>query len=312
MRKGFFAICSILLVLVISIAVLIPGCEGEGGQGTVNVVATICGVPYQGTVGYTLTGPGSPIQGTSVPATHSVDSGSWTSGNVSGGPANAFLDNIAPSATQTVSDGGNITFTLEFEENQDAAIEWVTWTRNGIPWQGSEMAVGPCNIVDVHFKQWVNGCEGYQVAVNETSRLKITLNGGPAVQIFVVNDWCAVNKTPEPIEKVSQVTSINGDPVEPGMNITLVLFEPVVLDVETIWTLVKETDYTKSINWFGVSVGVPEPGHDCVLFELVVPDPGVFTFTLDAEAEVAIDDVDANTDNNKTVPSHLLLTVSGP
>jgi hypothetical protein len=321
MGRRLYAIWSILLVLVVSIAVLGPGCGG--GQCTVEVKATLCGAPYPGAVGYTLTGPVSPIQGTSVPATHSdVDCGSWICGNVSGGPANAFLANIAPSATQVVSEGGTITFTLEFEENQDAAIECDTWTIDGVPiedwpgdkyWNGENWEVWPnvCNIIDVHFLQWVEGCDGYQVALNETSWLKITQTAGPAATIVVIDDDCALNKTPAPIQKVSQVPSFDEDPVEKGMNVTLTLHQPTLLDVETIWTLEKCLNYTKSINWLGISMVAPMP-HPCVLFELVLPQPGqIYTFTLQASAKVAlINDVDVDQNNNEvTCPQLLYITI---
>jgi hypothetical protein len=317
MGKRLYAIWSILLVLVVSIAILGLGCGGGGC--TVEVKATLCGAPWptQGTgaVSYTLMpGTGTSINGTSVPATHSADCGNWTCGNVSGGPANAFLDKIAPSANQTVSDGGTITFTLEFEENQDAWITFDTWTRKGEDWEYEEVELFPCDWLDIHFQQGVLGCDGYQATVNETSRLTIMQTGGPGgvVQIFVVNDDCALNKTPAPIQKVSQVPSFDGEPAEVGENVTLNLQQVVTLDVETVWKLVKETEYTKSINWFGVSVGVPEPGHDCVLFELVVP-PGAaqYTFQLTADAEVAlVDDDDSNVQNDKTQQAQLTLTVT--
>ena len=117
MRKGIFAICSVLLVLVVSIAVLVPGCCGPP-KCIIEVKATLDGSPWTGAVQYTLTGPGapaaSPITGTSVDASHSVDCGNWTCAYVSGGPAGASFVNITPAATQSVANGGTITFTLNF------------------------------------------------------------------------------------------------------------------------------------------------------------------------------------------------------
>ena len=217
-----------------------------------------------------------------------------------------------------MSEGGNITFTLEFEENQDAWITFDTWTWSGFPWESEEVALFPCDWIDVHFKQGVYGCDGYQVALNETSRLEIVQTGAPgaAAQIFVINDWCALNKTPEPIEKLDQVLSIDGETVSPGMNINLVKQTHVFLDVETVWTLVKETEYTKSINWFGIStIGQFEEfgPHPCVLFELVVPGPGDYSFSVWASAEVElVDDVDTNTKNNYDEGFQLNLRVTVP
>jgi len=331
MKKRLFSIWSVLLVLVISIAVLIPGCAG--GQCSIEVKATYCGAPYPGAVSYTLATPGTSVNGTSVPATHSVGAGTWTCSNVSGGPPGTFL-NIAPSATQTVSDGGTITFTLEFEKEQDAAIECLTWTIDGVPieeWQGTkyynemedawEVWPSLCSIIDVHFKQWVDGCQGYNVTLNETSWLKITETGGALAKVFVSNSSCAVNKTSPPQgpspNKVSQVTTIGENPVEPGTNITLSLDEEVSLDVETVWELVKCFNYTKSINWLGISTVAQyeQSGpHPCVLFELGLPIAGWYYFTLEASAEVAlVNDVDVDPTNNKaTCSDRLYVTVYVP
>jgi hypothetical protein len=86
-------------------------------QGTIEVKATLDGSPWTGAVQYTLTpGPGSPISGTaSVPKSFTVDPGTWTCAYVSGGPAGAGFVNITPSPTQSVSNGGKITFTLNFK-----------------------------------------------------------------------------------------------------------------------------------------------------------------------------------------------------
>jgi hypothetical protein len=59
MRKGFFAIFSVLLVLVVSIGVLMPGCEGEG-EGTYDLTIT-------STAGGNVTDPGE--------GTHTYDEG---------------------------------------------------------------------------------------------------------------------------------------------------------------------------------------------------------------------------------------------
>jgi hypothetical protein len=408
MRKGLFAIC---LVLLVSLAVLVPGCEGGGGaQCNIDVQATLDGSAWSGAVNYTLTGPGATapttINGASVPATHSnvdcgnwtcayvsggpagaslesitpsatqsvtggtitftlnfktispeekctidvkatlcdipwqgavsytltpvsgsvitgtsveksftVDCGSWTCAYVSGGPSGAYLESITPSATQSVSGGGTITFTLNFELNQDAGIQFLTWTINGEPVQPSEYEVVPCQIIDVHYIQWVDGCPGRVVTVGEMSRLKITQLAGPApVMIYVINDLCAVNKTPTPVQKLTQVASFNGTTVTPGDSFILAPQTPVDLDVDTGWQLVKCLNYTKSINWFGISKAPFEPGmeHPCVLFELVVPGPGQYTFTLQSSAEVVMAG-DVNSQNNSTGWSPpLILIVNVP
>jgi hypothetical protein len=325
MKKGILAICSVLLLLTASIAVLSTGCDGDGaGEGTIEVKATLCGEDWQGPVDYTLTPEtGSPVSGTEVPASFNVSAGEWTCEYVSGGDPDSFFD-VVTTPTQTVSDGGTITFTLEFELNQDAWIDFLRWTINGLPWPYEPpWEMWACEILDVHFQQGVLGCPEYLAAVNETSRLFIQYKGwapfwqgdilepglGQNVSLYVVNDDCAVNKTIEQLpdlyaEKVSQYTTLNGVYIDPGEYIPLTWDIETELDVETIWTLVKETNYIKSINWFGISYLPPfEPGgqHKCVLFELLVPPgPGWYVFDVSAEAEVVLmDDTDVNTTNDK-------------
>lgn len=319
MSKRFLAICLSVVAAIVLLAVFVPSCTPAEEQGTIIVQATNCSAPYTGAVQYTLTGAGSPINGNSVPATHSnVTSGSWSCGNVVP-PAGTFLQSITPSATQSVSGNGTITFTLNFEKDQDAGIDCLNWTLMGQPWQTSEMIVEECQWVDVHFIQWVLGCPGYNVTLNETSWLSINQTAGPpGVMIFVVDDPCAVNKTPEPqggpLSPVFQVPSFNGTPVQKGMNITLTPGVPTLLDVGTQWQLVKEIDYEKSINWLGISIAPFVPGqHPCVLFELVLPALGGYAFTLQASAQVAlVNDVDVNPQNNNATCPPLTLTVLPP
>jgi len=173
--------------------------------------------------------------------------------------------------------------------------------------------VFPCQIIDVHFHQGVLGCPEYLAAVNETSYLQIIdLGNPPGVQIYVANNWCALNKTPEPPNKYSQGTTIDGEPVTPeSPPFTFTPEGLVTLDVETEWQLTKEIDYTKSINWLGISVAPFIEPHPCVLFELVVPGPGQYFFQLDAWAEVVLGDAeDINTQNDVTAKSTLWLTVT--
>jgi len=316
MRKGFLAIC---LVLVVLLAALAPSCGPT--TGTIVVKATICGAPWQGALNYTLTPTGgSATNGTAVPYTHSsMLPGTWTCAYVSGGPGGAyFLNN--PSASQTLVAGGTITFTFDFELKQDAAIQFLTWTVNGVPWQ-SPAEVGPCNVTDVHFLQWVKGCTGYNVTLNETDWLQIIAS--PAnpfpVTIYVVNADCALNKTPTPqgvpAIKKSQVPSINNATVQVGANITLVPGMPAMLDAHTVWQLVKGTNYTKNINWLGISKMPFDPmhvPHPCVLFELVAP-PGAYQFQLIASAHVdLVGATDVNMTNNDAMGPPLILTVVVP
>jgi hypothetical protein len=82
--------------------------------GTIQVDATLNGATWSGSVSYRLTGPQT-IDGTTVPATFSNrPTGSYTLNYQSGGPSGATLTSITPSATQTLSAGGTITFILNF------------------------------------------------------------------------------------------------------------------------------------------------------------------------------------------------------
>jgi hypothetical protein len=317
-KKRLIPIYSILVIAIVMLAALAPSCGGPT-TGTIVVQATLCGVPWQGAVNYTLTpAGGSPIAGTVVPTTHSsMLPATWTCAYVAGGPAGAFLNSIKPTASQSLVAGGTITFTLDFELNQDAAIKWFTWSLNGEPYQSTEIEAMPCMIIDAHFKQWVKGCDGYNVTMNEASWLMITAhpaNPGPAT-IIVVDDWCALNKTPAPRQKVSQTVSVDNVTREKGYTAPLIPGgPPVLLDAHTQWNLVKGTNYTKAINWFGISLFEAVPGHECVLFELVVPAPGIYVFTLVASADVElVGDTDVDPQNNNDMSAPLMLTVNaGP
>jgi len=324
MKKRFVPIYSILAIAIVLLAALAPSCGSEPTPGTIKVQAQLCNGPWQGPLNYTLTPTGgSPISGTSVPATHSnLTPGTWTCAYVSGGPAGAFLNSIKPSTSQSLLAGAIVTFTLDFERNQDAAIKWLWWSQNGVPIQQppTEITAMPCHIIDAHFKQWVKGCDGYNVTMNETSWLMILAspaNPAPAT-IVVVDDWCAVNKTPDgqgivPPVKVSQTASVDNVTREKGYNTTVLPGgPPVMLDVHTQWELVKTLNYTKAINWFGISRIVIEPGaHPCVLFELILPAaPGIYQFTLQASADVAlVDDTDVNPADNHDMSPPVTLTV---
>ena len=114
---------------------------------------------------------------------------------------------------------------------------------------------------------------------------------------------------------MSQTASVDNVTREKGYNTTVIAGgPPVMLDVHTQWQLVKGTNYTKAINWFGISKIMIEPGaHPCVLFELVLPAPGIYQFTLFASAEVAlVGATDVNPANNSAMSPQLTLTVTVP
>ncbi len=327
MRKRVAFSHSITLVAIILLLVSVPNCQPTE-QGTINVQATLCGVPWQGAVNYTLSTPGGalPLNGAEAPKSYVVEAGSWTCAYVSGGPSGSYLASITPSDTQSVEEGSTITFTLNFELEQDAAAEFLAWTVNGEPIGETgripEYEAVPCQIIDVHFGECVNGCQAHKATVNETSWLEITQRDGPAgVKIWVFNEDCAVMSTPPPQGlppvKKSQVPSINGQPVQQGTMIELpppLLPVTTTLDVGTVWELAKSLNYTQSIKWLGISrYPFEPPGHECVLFELVVPGPGIYKFTLVAFTEVMLLDCeDTNPGNNRVESPPLTLTVNVP
>lgn len=104
---------------------------GVTPTGTIEVNATLNGVDWSGAVNYTLSGPEN-INGTSTPATYSGRPiGDYTLTYNSGGPDNAVLNSITPSATQTLSEGATITFTLNFIYSPPVAITFPASNVNG-------------------------------------------------------------------------------------------------------------------------------------------------------------------------------------
>jgi hypothetical protein len=316
MRKGLFAICAVLVVAIVLLGVLAPSCTPT--TGTINVEATLDGSPWPGTgtgaVNYTLTpASGSPINGSLVPKSFSVDPGSWTCDYVSGGPAAAYFVNITPSETQSVSAGGNITFTLNFAtyvaHPLDASTTFISWTINGTLIQPSQVPypVHPNDIIDVEYQVHVSGAQGAHVTVKETSWLSFHYQGGGqymSVTIHAVNAWAAVSMNP-PATKLSQMTTIEGVDAPYCTKVVAYQCEPVKLDVETEWKQVICTNYTKSINWLSF------PSADNILFDLQflpeqVPFGGIYALTawscIDLEGDV-------NSQNDCTGNSTLTITL---
>jgi len=123
MRRRIFSIWSVLLILVVSTAVLVPGCDGGATPTlcTFEVKATLDGAAWTGPLEFTsLQGPPDPgavppLTGGEVPYHGTgVTCGTWTIGYYSGGPVGASFVDITPSTTQTVAAGGTITFTMNF------------------------------------------------------------------------------------------------------------------------------------------------------------------------------------------------------
>jgi len=281
--KRLYTIWSILLVLLVSIAVVVPGCTPT--TGTINVDATLDGVAWTGAVDYTLTGPGTSPTGTdSVDKTFTVDPGSWTCAYVAGGPG-TFVD-ITTSPTQSVVAGEATNFTLNFVTPVvpplDASIQFETWTINGEPVPPGVYPIGANTIIDIEYKEHVSGEQGTNVTVDQTCWLQIHYTGGgeETMWLHVVNADEAVKMNPD-ATKLYQDCTVEGELVKYCDEIPLFICEPVTLDVEVGWELTICTDYTKTINW----LGFPSPPD--ILFDAFAL-PGA-TFNLTAKACIDLD-----------------------
>ena len=108
----------------------------EPEVGTIVINATLDGASWAGGVNYTISGPQA-YSGSSVTQSFgNVAAGSYTVGYSSGGPAGTTFSDIAPTSTQTLSAGGTITFTLNFQTEAVAAIR-VEATLDGASWTGN-------------------------------------------------------------------------------------------------------------------------------------------------------------------------------
>lgn len=309
MKKRVFAIFSIFIATIILVA-LVPGCDGvEPEEATIQVEATVCGEVYTGAMAYTLSAAGEdPQNGTVTPGTHTVAPGEWTI-EVSFGPAGALLVGIDPAANQTVAVDGTIKFTVNFEAGQDAEVNFITWTIDGQPAEFYNYmdpfpishVVDYGSVIDVHFEQVVHGCDQHVAVVNETASLLIFrvnwMEGiGPDLEpmpflIHGVNDDCAVNKTGDPPADKAQGSqeltwwslegpvSMNYCDEEETLWFSKNTSELLASDLSkgrlfeetSQWTVAKNVDYIKSINWLSVLPAeiYGQPEEDCVLLHLV-------------------------------------------
>jgi len=272
-----------LAVAIVLLAALVPSCKPT--TGTINVVATLDGVPWPtsgtGAVSYALIPvSGANISGTKVPDSFTVAPGSWNCTYVSGGPPAAYFVDVTPSEVQSVTAGGNITFTLRFVTYAaapvNASIGFISWTINGQLVPPGQYVLRPNDYVDIKYGVNVTGAQGAYLTVKETSWLKFHYAGGvdQSITIHAVNAWAAVQTNP-PARKLSQMTTIEGVAAPACTTVKAWECEPVKLDVETEWKLRTGTQYTKSINWLSF------PSYADVLFDLpgVVPSGQVIQLT---------------------------------
>ena len=296
------------LVLVALIAVFWLSCE-PGPQGTIDVKATLDGAPWTGAVEYTLTRTGQNLTGASVEKSFNVTPDTWTCAYVSGGPAGANFVDITPSATQALVDGGTITFTLNFVTPVpplDASIVFDTWTINGVPVDPGTHFVPPDTIIDIRYKEHVDGEEGEVVTVYQTCWLRIHYVEGEdeVIWLHAVNADGAVFMDP-PATKLYQMTTVEGVDAPYCTEVPLFKCEPVNLDVEIEWELEICTDYTKTINW----LHFPEANGAPILFDILPLFPGpdrVFDLTSWGCVEL---EGDVNPENDCTDPCPVLTIV---
>ena len=328
MRRKLFSIWSILLVLVVSIGVLGLGCPTTGG--TIEVEATFDGSPWSGPLDYTLTpDTGSPITGASVPGSHSADAGNWTCSYDSGGPSGDLVS-ITHAPNQELSDGGTITFTLNFVTPQpvDAWIEFETWTVNGTPVgpNPGTIFIGPNTIVDARYKEGVNGTSNQTcqtVTVKETLQKTHHNNGnngepGPDRNVHVVNAPGAVWGVP-PFEGIkSQKATVGGVEQDPCTNFVLSFCEEITLDVEIETVQHINTVYTKNVNWvryYTTGGGADKLQNESLFDEdvsLVLPGQQIQIMTW---ASVELDEpgyYDSDPSNDTCMPSGLVAVVYLP
>ena len=108
----------------------------EPGTGTIVVNATLDDVSWTGGVNYTVSGPQSYSGSSATQSFSNVPTGSYTVGYSSGGPTGATFSDITPTSTQTLSSGGTITFTLNFQTEGTTAIR-VQANLDGSSWTGN-------------------------------------------------------------------------------------------------------------------------------------------------------------------------------
>jgi hypothetical protein len=103
---------------------------------TIVVNATLDGSPWSGAVSYSISGPQT-SSGSSVPYSFGeLAAGTYTVSYSSGGPPEATLADITPSATATLSSGDSVTITLNFRSQPSDTI-MVNATLDGSPWSGT-------------------------------------------------------------------------------------------------------------------------------------------------------------------------------
>jgi len=164
--------------------------------GVITVNAVVDGSPWSGPCNYTITGPATNY-GTSTPQNFvNQPAGVYTLTYNSGGPPGAMITGITPSPTQSLSTGGAINFTLNFQRQLTGVIT-VNAVVDGSPWSG------PCNYT-ITGPATNYGTSTPQNFVNQPAGVyTLTYNSGgpPGAMITGI--------TPSPTQKLSTGGAIN-------------------------------------------------------------------------------------------------------
>jgi hypothetical protein len=103
-------------------------------SGTISVGGTLDNAAWAGSCNYTLTGPVT-LSGTALPQTFErAPLGNYTISYISGGPPNAKLTGITPSAVQAVVKAGKTNYTLEFTSSGSITV---TGSMYSAKWEGA-------------------------------------------------------------------------------------------------------------------------------------------------------------------------------
>jgi hypothetical protein len=117
----------------------------SAGFGTVTVQATLDGSPWTGLINYTVKCGGESINGSGVAMSFTNQTASpCLISHISGGPPNSALNGISPSAAQTLTSGGTITYTLSYASNPPS-VAWLSFSEGnpGVPGDGRFVNGGP-------------------------------------------------------------------------------------------------------------------------------------------------------------------------
>lgn len=145
---------------------------GVTPPATVSSNATLDGQPWTGLIDFTIVGPSNvllcPAGGCTVPtSTANQPAGQYTFSYNSGGPPSAAGPTISPSDSQTLSAGGNITFTMNFVSATPTPTP--TPTPSPSPSPSPSPAPSPSPISTIELLPYQSSGYRYQVIGSETT-----------------------------------------------------------------------------------------------------------------------------------------------